>query len=163
MWSAKENSKNLGLQCLLERPTVIQGDQIERIFAHWAIVYLGQLFENYRSSLNFRAVFFHGKSYSLTLTQNELGWILGDFFLLKLIWSPWLWIDQLAFSIANFVAWRNRSSSSLKALKQTRILRRRSIYTKHDIRVISCRTTVTTQSGLILIWLDAIIRHVFFV
>jgi hypothetical protein len=30
-----------------------QGDQIGRIFAHWAIVYFGQCFENYSSSANF--------------------------------------------------------------------------------------------------------------
>jgi hypothetical protein len=30
-----------------------QGDQIKRIFAYWATAYFGQIFENYRSSLNF--------------------------------------------------------------------------------------------------------------
>jgi hypothetical protein len=35
-----------------------QGDQIGRIFAHWAIVFFGQLNENYRSSANSWATFF---------------------------------------------------------------------------------------------------------
>jgi hypothetical protein len=30
-----------------------QGDRIGRVFAQWAIVYFGQLFENYRSSTLF--------------------------------------------------------------------------------------------------------------
>jgi hypothetical protein len=36
-----------------------QGDQIGRIFAYWAIVYLGQIFESYISSPNYRATFFN--------------------------------------------------------------------------------------------------------
>jgi hypothetical protein len=39
-----------------------QGDQIGRILAHWAAVYFGQFFENYRSSPNFWSTIFHGKS-----------------------------------------------------------------------------------------------------
>jgi hypothetical protein len=35
-----------------------QGGQIGRIFAYWAIVFFGQLFENYRSSANSWATFF---------------------------------------------------------------------------------------------------------
>jgi hypothetical protein len=34
-----------------------QGDQIERIFANWAIVYFGQCFENYQRSTNSWATF----------------------------------------------------------------------------------------------------------
>jgi hypothetical protein len=38
--------------------TVLQGDQIERIFAYWAIVNsFGQRFENYRSSAIFGILF----------------------------------------------------------------------------------------------------------
>jgi sulfur relay (sulfurtransferase) DsrC/TusE family protein len=32
-----------------------QGEQIGRIFAHWAIVFFGQFFENYEGSPKFRA------------------------------------------------------------------------------------------------------------
>jgi hypothetical protein len=39
------------------RARVNQGDQIGRIFAHWALVVFGQLFENYRSSPYFWAIF----------------------------------------------------------------------------------------------------------
>jgi hypothetical protein len=42
-----------------------QGDQIERILAHWVIVYFGQCFENHRSSAHFWAAFFHGAGYVL--------------------------------------------------------------------------------------------------
>jgi hypothetical protein len=35
-----------------------QGDQIGRIFAHWAIVFFGQIFENCRSSANSLAMYF---------------------------------------------------------------------------------------------------------
>jgi hypothetical protein len=42
------------------------------IFAHWAIVYIGQLFENYRVGTKFGATLFHGKSYVLIFTKNIL-------------------------------------------------------------------------------------------
>jgi hypothetical protein len=42
------------------------------IFAHWAIVYIGQLFENYRVGTKFGATLFHGKSYVLIFTKNML-------------------------------------------------------------------------------------------
>jgi hypothetical protein len=38
---------------------VNQGDQIGRIFAHWAIVYFGQIFETLKSSPYFLATSFH--------------------------------------------------------------------------------------------------------
>jgi hypothetical protein len=37
----------------------IQGDQIGRIFAFWAVAYLGQWFENYRNSAIFWATFMY--------------------------------------------------------------------------------------------------------
>jgi hypothetical protein len=46
-----------------------QGDQIVRIFAHWAIVYFGQFLENYRGNTNFWSPIFYGKSYALILTK----------------------------------------------------------------------------------------------
>jgi hypothetical protein len=39
--------KNLNSQG--ERPSDRQGDQIEPIFAFWAIVYFGTIFENYNT------------------------------------------------------------------------------------------------------------------
>jgi hypothetical protein len=38
-----------------------QGDQIGRIIAHWAIVYFGQVFENYTSGPNFLATTFDSR------------------------------------------------------------------------------------------------------
>jgi hypothetical protein len=54
---------------------ICQGDQIWRIFAHWAIV----IFVYF---LNTKVIktFIHGKSYKLILTKNGLGHILDDFF-----------------------------------------------------------------------------------
>jgi hypothetical protein len=40
------------------------GDQIGRIFASWAAVYDGQVFENYKSSPNCFATLVHGTSYA---------------------------------------------------------------------------------------------------
>jgi hypothetical protein len=36
--------------------------------------------ENYRSSQNFGATFFYGKSYVIISTKNRFGFIVGDFF-----------------------------------------------------------------------------------
>jgi hypothetical protein len=47
--------------------------------AYWAIVYFGQIFENYRSSPIFWAAFYHNKRYVPFLAQNVLGYIMGDF------------------------------------------------------------------------------------
>jgi hypothetical protein len=44
------------------------------------LVYLGQWFENYRSSVYFWNTFFNSTSYVLSLTKNCLGYIVGDFF-----------------------------------------------------------------------------------
>jgi hypothetical protein len=54
-----------------------------RIFAYGAITYFGQGFENYRSSANFLAIFFHGPSYVFINCDEKklLGYILGDFFI----------------------------------------------------------------------------------
>jgi hypothetical protein len=49
-----------------------QGDQIVRIFAHWAIVDFGQLNENYRSNANSQATKFQSTSYEVTLLKNVL-------------------------------------------------------------------------------------------
>jgi hypothetical protein len=66
-----------------------------RIFAQWAIVYLGRQFcENYRSSQNLGATIFTEKvTCKLIWTKNGLSYILGRFFH-KLIWSPWPVNDQ---------------------------------------------------------------------
>jgi hypothetical protein len=66
----------------------MQGDQIGRIFAYWAVVSLRQFYENYRGGANFLGNFSHGTSYVLTLAKYGLGCILGDFFH-KHIWSHW--------------------------------------------------------------------------
>jgi hypothetical protein len=49
-----------------------------RIFDHWAVVYFGQFFENYKSSPNCWSPFFHSKCDNMYI--NGLGYILGDFF-----------------------------------------------------------------------------------
>jgi hypothetical protein len=50
---------------------LIQGGQIRRIFAYWAIVYFERFIKNSRSSSKFWTTFFNGK--------NGLGYILGHF------------------------------------------------------------------------------------
>jgi hypothetical protein len=57
-----------------------QGDQIGRIFADLAIVFFGQLIENYRRSAISWATFFHSTSYELILQKNDCATFLGDFF-----------------------------------------------------------------------------------
>jgi hypothetical protein len=57
----------------------IQGDQIGRIFALWAIVYCGHFFENNRISTSFCATFFLIKDYVLITTKNALGYIFAEF------------------------------------------------------------------------------------
>jgi hypothetical protein len=49
-----------------------QGDQIGRIFAHWAIVNLKHLFENFKIIL-ILGHFFHGKNYYVNLGK-EIDW-----------------------------------------------------------------------------------------
>jgi hypothetical protein len=49
-----------------------QGDQIERIFASWVIVFFGKFFFNFRNSPKFLNYFFNSKSYVLYLTK--MGW-----------------------------------------------------------------------------------------
>jgi hypothetical protein len=55
---------------------------IGRLFSYWAIVLIGQVFENYRRSPNFGATFF---SYVSIITTNGLGYTLGYFFLPHLV------------------------------------------------------------------------------
>jgi hypothetical protein len=55
-----------------------QGGQIGRIFAYLAIDYFGHFFLNYSSSQKTWATFFH--LHVLILTENGLGYNLGDFF-----------------------------------------------------------------------------------
>jgi hypothetical protein len=50
-----------------------------RIFAHWVIVCIGQVFENYQSSPHFWAAFSHGGGDAKILTKKWLGHILGYF------------------------------------------------------------------------------------
>jgi hypothetical protein len=57
-----------------------QGDQIGRIFAYWATIYLGHFDENYRKSTNCLATFFHGKIHVLILTKMDWASFLGNFF-----------------------------------------------------------------------------------
>jgi hypothetical protein len=67
------------------------GDQIGRIFAHWAIVYFGQVFENYRSTQMF---------VSTNFDKKWLGIHFGRF-CLKLIWSSpcfHAWLSKHCFS-----------------------------------------------------------------
>jgi hypothetical protein len=54
-----------------------EGDQIGRIFAHWAIVFFGQFFEHYRSSPNFPATFIHKKvAYKFWQKQLDTFWAI---------------------------------------------------------------------------------------
>jgi hypothetical protein len=57
-----------------------QGDQIGRIFAYWAVVFLGLFFENYISSPKIWATIFSGKNYALILANNSVGLHFGRFF-----------------------------------------------------------------------------------
>jgi hypothetical protein len=57
-----------------------QGDQTERIFASWVIVFFGTFFNEKNRPKVYIGNFFRSKSYELILTQNGLGNILGDFF-----------------------------------------------------------------------------------
>jgi hypothetical protein len=50
-----------------------QGDQIGRIFAHWAIVFFGHILENSRSGTNSLASFCHETKYVL-IFDKIMGW-----------------------------------------------------------------------------------------
>jgi hypothetical protein len=56
-----------------------QGDQIGQIFSQWAIVYLRQLYKDYKSSPKCLPTFFLNIDYVIILTKNWLGYVLGDF------------------------------------------------------------------------------------
>jgi hypothetical protein len=58
---------------------ITQSDQIGRILACWAIVYFGQLFENFISSPNFWDIF-STESNVLILRKSWLGYNLCDIF-----------------------------------------------------------------------------------
>jgi hypothetical protein len=66
-----------------------QCDQIGRIFVYWAIVFKGQLFDNYRSSPKL----FHCKKLCISFDKNRVGLHLRRFFR-KLIWS-WRTVSTL--------------------------------------------------------------------
>jgi hypothetical protein len=87
---------------ILENPTAIlvqgdqierifayraQGDQIGRIFARWVIVYFGQFYKFYRRNPKIWPTFSLNIDNVLILTKKLAGLRLGDF-LHKLIWSP---------------------------------------------------------------------------
>jgi hypothetical protein len=64
----------------------VQGDQIGRIFAQRAIVYLGNFLKiTYISSPNLYAIFPISIKHVLILTKNGLGYVLGDFFQTHLV------------------------------------------------------------------------------
>jgi hypothetical protein len=58
----------------------LKSDQIGQIFAYWAVLYIGSLFEKVKSSANYWDTFFQTTSCELILTKNWLGCTLGDFF-----------------------------------------------------------------------------------
>jgi hypothetical protein len=65
----------------LQYLVLLQGDQIGRIFALWAIVCFGQFLKNNSNSPQFWATFFQSIDYVVILTKNGLGCtLLGDFF-----------------------------------------------------------------------------------
>jgi hypothetical protein len=56
-----------------------QGDRIGQVFACWAGVYFDLLFENYKSSPNYWATFFHGTYKSdINFDKKWLGYLLVD-------------------------------------------------------------------------------------
>jgi hypothetical protein len=75
-----------GLTVLFKKPAHIQGDQIGRIFAYWAIVYFGRVLKITEVAQNLGATCFHGTSYALILTKI-VGLHFGRLFQ-KLVWSP---------------------------------------------------------------------------
>jgi hypothetical protein len=79
-----------------------QGDQIGRIFAYWAIVYLGHFLKNTKELLNFQANYYTVKvmpQAALNLLANfsmvkdtqkpKMGWVTFWAIFYKLIRSPW--------------------------------------------------------------------------
>jgi hypothetical protein len=57
---------------------LVQGDQIGKILAHWAVVYSGKLFTNYKRSINDGAIYpMH--QLNIQFDKNGLGYILGNF------------------------------------------------------------------------------------
>jgi hypothetical protein len=68
-----------------------QGDQIGRIFTHWAIAYCLLWAVSYsRRCLNL-GYFFHDKTYVLILTKSGLDYHLGETHLVTLVILPMLW------------------------------------------------------------------------
>jgi hypothetical protein len=64
----------------------IQGDQMGRFSASWAIIYFELFNEKYSSSPNLLAAYFRGKLYVLILTKT--GWATLWAIFNKLICSP---------------------------------------------------------------------------
>jgi hypothetical protein len=56
----------------------VQGDQIGRFFASWVIIYFGQFYEKYTSSLNVCVAYFQVKSCVLVLGKNWGGLHYGN-------------------------------------------------------------------------------------
>jgi hypothetical protein len=79
----------------------MQGDQIRKTFASWAIVYFGQFFENDINSPKIKATYYNGKCYILISTKIGLGYILGGFFH-KLARSPCLDVALLSVTEIRF-------------------------------------------------------------
>jgi hypothetical protein len=63
---------------------IINSTRVTRLgefcFARWAIIYIGQFFENYIISPHCWTTFFLRKRYVIIVTKNGLGHILGEFF-----------------------------------------------------------------------------------
>jgi hypothetical protein len=68
----------------LERELRKQGDQIGRIFAHWAIVFFKQFLKMIEVAQNF-GLHFHIKGFTSILIKSGLGFILGDFSQIHLV------------------------------------------------------------------------------
>jgi hypothetical protein len=56
-----------------------QGDQIWRIFAQWAMIFIKHILQNYKSKTNVRATFVREKSYKLIMKIMVLAIYWADF------------------------------------------------------------------------------------
>jgi hypothetical protein len=73
-------SRHLGSSLRQLQLGLNQGDQIERIFAFWAMVFFAHFFENYRRDHKFLWGDFPAVKSYINFTPNEFCYILGDFF-----------------------------------------------------------------------------------
>jgi hypothetical protein len=97
----------------------LQVDQIGRSFVYWAIDYLGQIFENYKSSINFGPTFYHGKICVFILTKNGPGYIFSYFFTDSSCHPGW-WPSPAAIRsqfLLNKEKWKVWSNNPLPAKK----------------------------------------------